>query len=61
MRRIAWLAALFGATAIAGCGDTYLERGLSGAAIGAGAAAATGNDAATGAAIGAGAGMLTKR
>ena len=60
MQKITLIAALLGATALAACGDTYMERGLSGAAIGAGAAAATGNNAATGAAIGAGAGMITK-
>ncbi|WP_199178564.1 hypothetical protein [Acidimangrovimonas sediminis] len=46
--------------ALAGCGDTYASRGVSGAALGAGAAALTGNDAAAGAALGAGAGILTK-
>lgn len=44
---------------LAACGDTYLERGASGALIGAGAAAATDNDVATGAVIGGGVGVLT--
>jgi hypothetical protein len=50
--------ALFGA--LAACGDTYLERGASGALIGAGAAAVTDNDPLTGAAIGGTAGILTR-
>jgi hypothetical protein len=48
-----------GLTFLAACGDTTLERTLSGAAIGAGAAAVTGNDVATGAAVGGGAGLVS--
>jgi osmotically inducible lipoprotein OsmB len=44
---------------LSACGDTMLERTVSGAAIGAGAAAVTGNDLATGAAVGAGAGVVS--
>ena len=44
---------------LSACGDTALERTVSGAAIGAGAAAVTGNDVATGAAIGGGAGLVS--
>ena len=43
---------------LAACGDTFLSRTASGAAIGAGVAAVTDNDIATGAAIGAGAGAV---
>lgn len=46
------------ATTLVACGDTDLERGVSGAAIGALAAEATGNDAVVGAAIGGTAGVL---
>lgn len=52
-------ALLVGSVLLAGCGDTLGQRAVSGAAIGAGAAAATENDLATGAALGAGAGILT--
>jgi osmotically inducible lipoprotein OsmB len=45
--------------ALAACGDTALERGVTGAAIGGGAAAVTGNSVGTGAAIGAGAGAAS--
>ena len=41
------------------CGDTALSRTASGAAIGAGAAAVTGNDVATGAAVGGGVGLAS--
>jgi hypothetical protein len=44
---------------LSACGDTTLERTLSGAAIGAGAAAVTGNNVATGAAVGGGAGLVS--
>jgi hypothetical protein len=44
---------------LSACGDTFLSRTASGAAIGAGAAAVTDNDIATGAAIGAGAGAVS--
>ncbi len=43
---------------LAACGDTDLERGLSGAAIGAVTAEALGGDAATGALIGGAGGVL---
>lgn len=44
---------------LAGCGDTLFERTASGAAIGAGAAAVTGNSVGTGAVVGAGAGAVS--
>ena len=44
--------------AVAGCGDTDLERGVTGAAIGAVGAQATGNDPLVGGAIGAGIGVI---
>ncbi len=47
-----WILGLALALGAAACGQTDLERGASGAAIGAGVAAATDNDVATGAAIG---------
>ncbi len=59
MQRKGWIVALIAMAGIASCGDTYLERGTSGALIGAGAAAATDNNPLTGAAIGGGAGVLT--
>jgi hypothetical protein len=46
-------------TALSACGDTTLSRTASGAAIGAGAAAVTGNDVGTGAVIGGGAGLVS--
>ena len=48
-----------GLTVLAACGDTTLQRTATGAAIGAGAAAVTGNDVATGAVIGGGAGLVS--
>ena len=51
----ALVAAAFG---LSGCGDTDLERGATGAAIGAVAASATSNSPIVGAAVGAGAGVL---
>jgi hypothetical protein len=45
--------------ALGACGDTLLERGVTGAAIGGGAAAVTGNSVGTGAALGAGAGAAS--
>jgi hypothetical protein len=51
--------ALATTVALAGCGDTLFERTASGAAIGAGAAAVTGNNVATGAVVGAGAGVVS--
>ena len=44
---------------LAGCGDTLFERTASGAAIGAGAAAVTGNNVGAGAVVGAGAGVVS--
>ena len=55
-----WFLGILAAGTLAACGDTYLERGTSGALIGAGAAAATDNDPLTGAAIGGTAGVLTR-
>lgn len=43
---------------LAACGDTDLERGVSGAAIGAVGAELTGGNAVTGAAVGGAAGVL---
>lgn len=60
MKTRLWIVALALTGGLAACGDTYLERGASGALIGAGAAAATNNDVRTGAALGAGAGILTR-
>ncbi len=53
-----WIFAAAAALTLAACGDTDLERGLSGAAIGAVAAEATGGDALVGAAVGGAAGVL---
>jgi osmotically inducible lipoprotein OsmB len=44
---------------LAACGDTTLSRTASGAAIGAGAAAVTGNDVGTGAVVGGGVGLAS--
>ena len=55
------LMAILGVTAtvaLAGCGDTDLERGLSGAAVGAGASLVVDGDILTGAVIGGAAGVL---
>jgi hypothetical protein len=60
MRAKVWIVGLALCGSLAACGDTYLERGTTGALIGAGAAAATDNDVATGAAIGGAAGVLTR-
>ena len=49
------IAATFG---LAACGDTDLERGVSGAAIGAVGAELTGGNAVTGAAVGGAAGVF---
>jgi hypothetical protein len=46
------------AFALSACGDTDLERGVTGAAIGAGAASLSGNDPIVGGAIGGGIGVL---
>ena len=53
-----WMLAAVAATTLGAWGDTDLERGVSGAAIGALAAEATGNDPVVGAAIGGTAGVL---
>jgi hypothetical protein len=58
MQNAHWIIGLLGLGALAACGDTDLERGTSGALIGAGAAAATDNNLLAGAAIGAGAGVF---
>lgn len=60
MRTKYWIIGLTLFGGLAACGDTYLERGTTGALIGAGAAAATDNDVATGVALGAGAGIITR-
>lgn len=46
-------------TILAACGETPLERGVTGAAIGGGAAAVTGQSVAGGAVLGAGAGVAS--
>lgn len=46
--------------ALGACGDTLLERGTTGAAIGAGTAVAVDGDVATGAVLGAGAGVAAE-
>ena len=57
MSRIILLVA--GLSVLSACGDTFLERTVTGAAIGGGAAAIPGNDIGTGVAIGAGAGAVS--
>ncbi len=54
-----WILGLALVLGAAACGQTDLERGASGAAIGAGIAAATDSDPVVGAAVGAGAGVLS--
>ena len=58
MPRAFWMVGLLSAGLLAACGDTDLERGVSGGLFGAGAAAATDNDPLMGAAVGAGAGVF---
>jgi hypothetical protein len=53
------LVAFAALAALSACGDTMLERGVTGAAIGGGAAAVTGGSVGAGAAIGAGAGAAS--
>lgn len=53
-----WIFGVIALTTLAACGDTNLQRALSGAAIGGVAAGVTNNDVATGAALGATAGAL---
>ena len=54
-----WVLTLALGASVAGCGDSALERGLTGGAIGAGVGEVVADDPGTGAAIGAGAGVLT--
>lgn len=58
MQTKTWIIGLAMALGVAACGTTDLERGTSGALIGAGAAAVTENDPLVGAAIGGGAGVF---
>ncbi len=58
MQKITLAAGFATLMAVAGCGDTDIERGLSGAAIGAGASLAVDGDILTGALIGGTAGVL---
>jgi hypothetical protein len=58
MHKIIAVTALLAASALAGCGNTDLERGVTGGAIGAVGAAALGGNALVGGAIGASAGVL---
>ena len=58
MRKSLTIGTFMAVLGLAACGDTDLERGISGAAIGAGAATVTGGDAVTGAVIGGAAGVF---
>ena len=59
MRVAFWIAALGTSALVAGCGDTALTRGASGAAIGAGVGEVVADEPLIGAGVGAGAGVLT--
>ena len=54
-----WMLAFSACAALAGCGDTALTRGASGAAIGAGVGEVVADEPLIGAGVGAGAGVLT--
>ena len=58
MRKTGTLIAVVAVLGLAACGDTDLERGVSGAAVGAVAASAVNGNVVTGAAVGAAAGVL---
>ncbi len=58
MRKTGTLIAVVAVLGLAACGDTDLERGVSGAAAGAVTAAALDGNVVTGAAVGAAAGVL---
>ena len=58
MRKSLSIVTIMAVLGLAACGDTELERGISGAAIGAGAATVTGGNAVTGAVIGGAAGVF---
>ena len=58
MRTFLSIGAVAAALALSGCGDTDLERGVSGAAIGAVGAELTGGNVVAGAAVGGAAGVL---
>ena len=58
MRKSTIMAAIAATLGLAACGDNDLERGVSGAAIGAVGAELTGGNAVTGAAVGGAAGVL---
>ena len=59
MQHKTWIAGLAVVLGLAACGQTDVERGATGAAIGAGAAAALDEDPVLGAALGAGAGVIS--
>ena len=59
MRLKTWVLGLGLIGLAAGCGDSALERGVTGGAIGAGVGEVVADEPGTGAAIGAGAGVLT--
>jgi hypothetical protein len=54
-----YILAFTAVAALAACGDTALERGVTGAAIGGGAAAVTGQNVAGGAVVGGGLGAAS--
>ncbi|MEM1064127.1 MAG: hypothetical protein AAF771_16315 [Pseudomonadota bacterium] len=58
MQKITLAAGFAAIIALSGCGDTDIERGVTGAAIGAGASLAVDGDLLTGALIGGTAGVL---
>ncbi len=58
MQKILSLTAVMAVLALASCGDTDLERGLTGAGIGAVGAELTGGSAVTGAVVGGAAGVV---
>jgi hypothetical protein len=58
MHKFIAISGILAVTALAGCGNTDLERGVTGGAIGAVGAAALGGNALVGGAVGASAGVL---
>lgn len=58
MERFFAVAAIAAVLGLSACGSTDLERGVTGAAIGAGAASLTGNNPVVGAAVGGSVGVL---
>ncbi len=59
MRSLSAVVGLSALLALSACGDTDFERGVTGAAIGAGVGKVVFNDPVTGAAIGAGVGVIS--